>query len=128
MTDLTQYIGIPFKYGGRDHTNLDCYGLVMLLYKELHGIEVPDVTSPTYLAAISNLIEAEKYKWTPCELEKGAVLVFAVKGIASHVAYYLGDDYMIHSWNGGGGVSIERVSIAWKHRILGVYKWTQNKQ
>jgi cell wall-associated NlpC family hydrolase len=128
MDNLTKYIGIPFKYGGRTHDELDCYGLVMLLYKELYGMEVPDVTSPTFIKDIHDLVASEKLKWTPCELEEGAVIIFNIKGYGSHVGMYIGDDYMIHTWEATGGVTIERVGINWKHRILGVYKWTQNKQ
>lgn len=123
MSEYTQYIGIPFKYGGRDRNALDCYGLVMLLYAELKGIELPDINSPTYLDKIHSLMEVEKLKWEPCEIEEGAVLMFRVKGYGCHVGYYIGDDKMIHTWEGTGGVTIERLSFSWKHRILGSYKW-----
>jgi cell wall-associated NlpC family hydrolase len=123
MTDLTEYIGIPFKFGGRDRNNLDCYGLVMLLYKELHGITLPDVISPTYLNEIETLLNEHKVKWEPCELEVGCVLVFNVRGYGSHVGYYLGDDRMIHTWEGTGGVMIERIAFSWKNRLIGSYKW-----
>jgi cell wall-associated NlpC family hydrolase len=128
MNDLSEYIGIPFKYNGRTREELDCYGLVMLLYKNIYGIDLPDVISPTFLKEIHDLVAAEKVKWTPCELEEGAVIVFNIKGYGSHVAFYLGDDHMIHTWEATGGVTIERIGINWKHRILGVYKWTQNSQ
>lgn len=123
MNDLTQYIGIPFKFGGRDRNNLDCYGLVMLLYKEIRNTEIPDVISPTYLNEIQDLVNIEKAKWEPCELEEGCVLVFNVMGYGSHVAYYLGEDRMIHTWEGSGGVMIERISFSWKNRLVGCYKW-----
>lgn len=123
MRNYSEYIGIPFKYGGRDHKNLDCYGLVMLLYKELHNIEIPDVISPEYLAAIHNLVLSEKIKWSPSELEEGAVILFSIKGYGAHVGYYIGNDQMIHTWEKTSGVTIERISFAWKHRILGVYKY-----
>lgn len=125
MSELTQYIGIPFKYGGRDRKELDCYGLVMLLYKEIHGIELPDLTSPTYLNEIAELVDQEKEKgyWEPCELEVGCVLLFNVRGYGSHVGYYLGNDRMIHTWEGTGGVIIERISFSWQNRLVGSYKW-----
>jgi cell wall-associated NlpC family hydrolase len=124
MTDYSKYIGIPFKYGGRDYNELDCYGLVMLLYKELQGIELPDFNSPSFLSEIHDLIALEKQKWTPCELEVGAVLLFSIKGYGSHVAYYIGDDSFIHTWEATNGVTIERLGISWAHRLLGCYKWT----
>jgi cell wall-associated NlpC family hydrolase len=123
MLDLSDYLGIPFRYGGRDRNKLDCYGLVMLLYKELHNIEIPDVISPTFLPQIANLVEAEKLKWEPCELEEGSVIVFNVLGYGCHVGYYLGNDRMIHTWEGTGGVVIEPLRFSWKNRILGTYKW-----
>jgi cell wall-associated NlpC family hydrolase len=123
MTDFTKYIGIPFEYGGRDRNKLDCYGLVMLLYKELHNLEIPDVISPTFLKEIQDLIQAEKYKWQECELEESCVILFNVRGYGCHVGYYLGNDKMIHTWEGTGGVTIERLAFSWKNRIIGTYKW-----
>jgi cell wall-associated NlpC family hydrolase len=125
MHDYSKYIGIPFKYGGRDYNVLDCYGLVMLLYKEIHGIIIDDVTSPEYLADIHNLVAVEKLKWEACEPEVGAVIVFSIRGYGAHVGYYIGNDRFIHTWEKTGGVTIERFSLSWKHRTLGVYKWKQ---
>lgn len=126
MTDYSKYIGIPFEYGGRTHEKLDCYGLYMLLCKELQGIDVPDVASPSFIKDIHEAIAAEKHKWTPCELEVGALILFTIKGYGAHVGYYLGDDRMIHTWEATNGVTIERLSISWSHRILGIYKWIPN--
>lgn len=124
MSEFTQYLGIPFQYGGRDRNSLDCYGLLMLLYKEIHNIEIPDVVSPTVLAEIADQVVKEKPKWEPLkELEVGCAIVFNIGGYGSHVAYYLGDGKMIHTWEGTGGVVIERLAFAWNNRIVGIYKW-----
>lgn len=123
MTDYTKYIGIPFKYGGRDYNALDCYGLVMLLYKELHDIIIPDVISPDYIEAIADLMNVEKLKWEPCDIGIGAVLIFNIKGYGAHVGYVIGHDKMIHTWESTGGVTIERISPSWKNRIIGSYKY-----
>lgn len=128
MRDYTDYIGIPFKYNGRTRQELDCYGLVMLLYKELYDIDIPDVVSPTFIKDIHDLVASEKLKWTPTELQEGSVIVFNIRGYGSHVGFYIGDDSMIHTWESTGGVTIERIGINWKHRILGIYKWTPTEQ
>lgn len=123
MTDLADYIGIPFKYNGRTLKELDCYGLVMLLYKNLKSIDIPDVTSPEYLKEIASLVDSEKLKWKPCEIKEGAVLVFSIKGYGAHVGYVIGPDKMIHTWEATNGVTIERISFSWQNRILGCYEY-----
>ena len=42
-----QFLGIPYRHGGRDRKGLDCLGLVHLFYREL-GIKVPDNDGQPY--------------------------------------------------------------------------------
>lgn len=123
MEDYSNYIGIPFQYGGRDSNSLDCYGLYMLLSKELDGKVVPDVNSPETLELIADAISQEKSKWTPCNIEPGALILFSIMGYGAHVGYVIDSDRMIHTWEKTGGVCIERISLSWKHRILGCYRY-----
>lgn len=124
--DYSKYIGIPFKYGGRTYKELDCYGLVMLLFKELHNINLPDMNSPEFLEEIAHDMEEEIQRhWVNTELEIGRVLLFSIKGYGAHVAYVIGPDTMIHTWEKSNGVCIERISMGWKNRILGCYKYVE---
>ena len=40
----SKYVGIPFVPGGRDFAGVDCWGLIMLFYKDL-GISIPDINA-----------------------------------------------------------------------------------
>lgn len=42
-----QFLGIPYRHGGRDRKGLDCVGLVYLFYQEL-GIKLPDSDGQPY--------------------------------------------------------------------------------
>ena len=42
MAWINDYIGLPYKWGGREWDGLDCYGLVKLVYREEYGIILPD--------------------------------------------------------------------------------------
>jgi cell wall-associated NlpC family hydrolase len=121
----SKYIGIPFEYGGRDYKSLDCYGLVMLIYKEIHNVDIPEIISPNTLKEIASLVDSEIPKWKPSPIEQGSVIVFNIKGYGSHVAYMIDNDRMIHTWEKTGGVTIERISLGWKNRVLGSYKYVR---
>ena len=43
MIDVSKYIGIPFRDGGRGWDGLDCWGLVLLAWKEEMGVSMPDM-------------------------------------------------------------------------------------
>ena len=68
--DFSRYIGLPFKCGGRDQNGLDCWGLVVLLYRELRGIELPACTGYESIddwRTIRTLIDTACANWTVVE-------------------------------------------------------------
>jgi cell wall-associated NlpC family hydrolase len=39
---VVKYLGIPYKNKGRDIIGLDCWGLVMMIYRDILKIDLPD--------------------------------------------------------------------------------------
>lgn len=116
-------IGVPFRYGGRDPKEaLDCYGLLMELYRRAYRIELPDYTSPTSAAEISALMRGQLHLWQPVDDVEPGVVLFMRLGRFTHVAMYLGDDEFIHTSEVTGGVCRERLSN-WINRIEGLYRY-----
>lgn len=62
-----RFVGIPWKPNGRDFDGVDCYGLIVLWYREILGINLMDFTTQTtdeefYLDNIDNYwVEVKKY-------------------------------------------------------------------
>ncbi len=132
MLEYTDLLGVPFAYQGRGPDEYDCYGLNIELHRRI-GVEVPDYKSPTKLEDIARLIDTEKTLWhevwkkdnnTPREADipLHSTLLFKVNGLASHVGMKISGNRFIHTWEGVGGVLVERISL-WKHKILGVYQY-----
>lgn len=118
---FSDLIGVPFAYGGRGPDAYDCYGLLRKLYAD-DGVEIPDYLSPTDGARITALMLGQVHLWR--ELSKphpGCAILFRIPG-NMHVAYYIGDDWFIHTWEGSGGVTKERLS-QWRHRVVGFYEY-----
>ncbi len=121
MADTDYLIGVPFAYGGRGPESYDCYGLLMHLFKQDQGVDLPDYKSPSDGARISAIFTSELRLWERCELKEGAAVLFRVPGNI-HVGYCLGKDRFIHTWDRSNGVVIERLGD-WKKRLMGVYRY-----
>lgn len=131
MTDWKYYKKLQFKDKGRDHTGVDCWGLVQMIYKKELGIALPgydecyDETSEREkLAAI---IGDEKQKWReilPPERPKlYDVVLLRMHGFASHVGVICGGRNMIHCTE-GVGITIEPYdSLRWAKKVLGFYRY-----
>ena len=134
MLDYTDLIGTKFVNRGRNvKEGLDCYGLVMEVYKRY------DITIPEYNAdfndsrKISGIIkqEAKKSCWqradatdlpVPCIV---AIRFGVPKGIVNHTGVYIGNGKFIHTRE-NIGVCVDRInSLAWSRCIEGFYKYVE---
>lgn len=102
---LRKYVGLPFVEGGRDFSGVDCYGVIVLIYREELGVDLWD-TSGYSLDNYSkeNLMLSNYYKnWEPIDkehLQEMDVLLFTtdleLPDIPTHIALYVGENKMIH--------------------------------
>lgn len=116
-------IGIPFKWGGRDRSGYDCYGLVMELFRR-SGVSLADYPSSTdERSNIETVIDALQKGWseTPKPKGGGIALFRNAHREATHVAFLLDKDRFIHVME-GHKVAIERLSNpVWDRRVVGFY-------
>ncbi|WP_162136978.1 C40 family peptidase [Magnetospirillum molischianum] len=114
-------IGIAFRYGGRGPEDYDCWGLLMELCRRDNKV-IPDFRSTSNIAKIARIMATNRHQWRQIELRPGCGLWFRVRGFASHVGYYLGNDKFVHTWEESGGVVVERLS-QWEHRLIGAFEY-----
>lgn len=108
MKDYSEYLGIPYKSGGRDRTNVDCYGVVYLIYKDLYKIELPDFQGKEYQGEFSKLWKIIEKK----ELKERDVILFRTSRISNavgHIGLFIGDGRFIQCLENSGGIAIDRL-------------------
>ena len=121
------YIGLPFEKHGYRREGLDCYGLIYLLFKEIHGIELKLYRSDN-LKKQSDLFisEAKLHPWR--ELQKKEawqafdVLTFNIEGIPNHVGVVIDSKDMLHIRLGTNSLIESYGSPLWKNRIVEAHR------
>lgn len=119
-----EYIGIPFKDGGRDALGCDCWGLVRLVYAEQLGIDLPLVDGYTHVKDGPG-IQAMLDQWLPQwaltdEPGEWDVPLFRMAGIA-HVGVMIDSTRMLHVMH-GRDACIERVERVGRPTIYSYLK------
>jgi probable lipoprotein NlpC len=112
--EARKWIGTPYRFGGADHSGVDCSGFVMTLYQSVCNTKLPRTTT-----------EQQAY-CTEVARNKASVgdLVFfsTTKGRngVSHVGLYIGNGEMIHA-SSSQGVMVSNVDTGyWGDRLCGV--------
>lgn len=103
MLDVSKYIQIPYKSGGRDFDGCDCYGLVRLVLEKEFEKVLPDY-SQEYDNANNVKVTApiiKKYKPLLTGKKKespdiGDLAVFNYRGLPSHIGIYVGEGRILH--------------------------------
>jgi len=107
----SNYLGVPYLWGGSNGAGFDCSGLTMAVYR-LNGLKLPRSSREQFT------------RGTPVQLRdarKGDLLFFTTNhaGTVSHVAIYLGNDTFIHAPKRGRKISREKLSAYYREHLVG---------
>lgn len=96
-------IGIPYKWGGNSrHEGFDCSGLVVHIYKNILGIDLPR-TAKTLAIAGGEISKNQ--------LKIGDLVFFNINGNEfSHVGIYVGDNKFINSPSSNGLIRVNSLN------------------
>ncbi len=103
-------VGLPWRRWRSDWTACDCFGLVVLYWREVHGIDlgqVPQTDIATGFSAATG--------WQECEPEPGACGFMAwVEGAPAHCGILIDASHVLHAQEGhprpeAGSVRVTRL-------------------
>jgi len=125
-----KYVGVPYEHQGRTLEGLDCWGLIILAYREI-GVEVLDLTDYDYDWAqqgdnhfVKNYYENWQRVEAPCFMD---LLMFSNPlGIPYHAGIHLGYGRFLQCAL-RVGVVITPLDDKWRQRLYGVYRYVKDK-
>ena len=132
MNWTDSYIGIPFKPDGRDHTALDCWGLVCLVYKEQLNIILPDFKGIftdhdiATLRRVAKEMKSYKEKWQRVQTPQLYDVVMLRTGAYTwHVGLVLDNHRMLHVMTGINSVVEDYTGRYWGNRVEEFRRWNR---
>ncbi len=104
LATAKQYVGTHYSYGGESPAaGFDCSGFVQYVFGR-HEVDLPRTSRLQASAGSSLPLEV-------AALQPGDLLLFASTGAGvNHVAIYVGDNRILHSSAGAGGVVYDDLS------------------
>jgi len=125
---VKKYLGIPYKNRGRGMDGLDCWGLIVNVYKD-YGVEVFDLENydAEWQRHGGNLIMDNYYEnWqkVTCYGPGDVVLMRYPRDVVGHAGIFLDRGMFIHATR--EGVVVSRVKD-WLPKIFAFYRWTNIK-
>lgn len=98
---ISDWLGTPYRYGGHSKNGTDCSGFILMLYREVYGID---------LARSSYDIARNSQKIKKHQLKEGDLVFFKTSGNSiSHVGIYLSNNKFAHA-SSSRGVTVNDLS------------------
>ena len=122
-----EYIGLPFKYGGRDRHGVDCYGLVLLVLNERFGLLAPDYAydDPPGTPALNSMFAQGMLEtiWTRCTIPRlGDVILLKTGGLPMHCGIVITPNRMLHAMPQTASCLERFDTPSWSHRLRGFFR------
>lgn len=124
---MREYINIPFEEHGRGWDGCDCWGLVVLFYRDM-GVDLPEFVgqyqSTTDRENIEKLTSQERETWERVEEPKvGDVVLVNIYKQPVHTGIYIGGNKMLHVMRGRQSCVENLNDPEWRNRIEGFYRY-----
>lgn len=123
------YTGIPFRADGRTREGLDCWGLVVTVYRERLGVTLPEFpgaypdVSPQAMRNAAGVARIERERWRRVDDPRPLdVALLRIQGLPCHVGVVVAKGKMLHIMAGIESVVEDLAGPHWKHRIEGFYR------
>ena len=123
------YVGIPFQKNGSDRNGIDCWRLVVLVYRERLGIELSDFAgiyvdgSLASLMKVSRKIRDEKQAWQRVDKPQPYdVILLRTGDMVYHVGLVIDRKRMLHVLEGIDSTIEEFTGLQWQQRVEGFYR------
>lgn len=130
---IDKFIGIPFVNKGRNYNGCDCYGLVKLYYKDILGIDIPDVIANpkqiklAYIEYLDNVSKYWKEHNTPIEGSVVAMLTdINNPNLVTHFGVIVKVDNklkILHTFKHSQSHLIDINNLAYRNKIKAFYTW-----
>ena len=85
---IEDWWGTRYRYGGTDKKGVDCSSFTGQLMQVIYNINLPRTAKDQYQACDKVATE---------DLKEGDLVFFNTRGGVSHVGFYLGNNYFVHS-------------------------------
>jgi NlpC/P60 family putative phage cell wall peptidase len=130
VEEALSWLGTPYRHqGSRKGVGCDCLGLVMGVWRAIHG-ELPELPGPyapdwaeaggeeSFLAGLRRHF----YEKQPDDIVAGDVLLFRWRPHlpAKHAGVLVEPNQFVHAYH-GSTVSLSELVPQWKRRIAGVF-------
>lgn len=125
--DWDRYVGIPWRFGGRDFDGLDCWGLIWLFYRTELGLEIPSYDDAYQRESgardIGALIGTQLPGWRKVEDPAlGDVALINRAGASCHVGIIAPGRRLLHVESAEAASCLERIGDVLKRRTVGVFR------
>jgi murein DD-endopeptidase / murein LD-carboxypeptidase len=127
--DWSQYVGIPYKFGGSSREGADCWGLVRLVLKEVYGKELPAFEHNGLTEEECGLLVDHAKPLVSAvqvaEPEVGDVAVLKIHGAPCHIGVVIGAEgerNLLHTLKGHDSAIDRYDGPVWRYRLDGFYR------
>ncbi len=111
ITTVSEWIGVPYKYGGTDKKGVDCSGFISNIYPSVYNVKVPRTTV---------LLEKESDPVKPKALKEGDLVFFRINSKnVGHAGIYLFDNYFVHASTSRGVMISKLEDTYWNKYFVG---------
>jgi len=125
------YVGLPFRDKGDAPNGVSCWGLAVLVYREVAGLTLPTFAdafvSSAERAQIHAIAARAASAWPWSAVAAGGerdldVVLFRRAGLVTHVGILCGPGRMLHVSSGQDSAVVDYQTGRWAPRLAGVYR------